>query len=117
MAEAKLNIGIIYLESTDYVSAIEEFDEGIKFAKQGNYLPTLCLIYHAKSQALFAIDSVAEALEFADKALEISHSIDDKLTIADIYKTKGIIEKKLQKYNSSEVLLKNKLKNKYFTKK
>ncbi len=105
ISETKLNIGLIYLESANYTSAINEFDEGIKSAKQGNYLAILCLTYHAKSQALLAIDAIKEALEFADKALEISHSIDDKLTLADIYKVKGIIERKLKNFNSSENFL------------
>ena len=109
IAETKLNIGMIYFESANFNFAINEFDEGIEFAKQGNYLPTLCLLYHAKSQALIAIGTLVEALEFADKALEISHSIDDKLTLADIYKIKGVIEKKLKKFNSSEVFLKTSL--------
>ncbi len=104
-SENKFNIGLIYLETANYTSAINEFDEGIKSAKMGNYLPMLCLTYHAKSQALIAIDTMAEALEFADKALELSHLIDDKLTLADIYKVKGILERKLKKFSSSENFL------------
>ncbi len=109
IAETRLNMGMIYFDSANYNSAIIEFDEGIKFAKQGNYLPILCITYLAKSQSLLVNGSIMEALEFADKAMEISHSIDDKLTIADIYKIKGIIDRKLKKYNSAEVFLKTSL--------
>jgi hypothetical protein len=45
------------------------------------------------------------AAEFADKALEISHAIDDKLALADIYKVKGIIERKLKNFKLAEEYL------------
>jgi tetratricopeptide (TPR) repeat protein len=48
---------------------------------------------------------ITNAAEFSDKSFELSHNIDDKLTLADIYKTKGIIERHLQNYNESENFL------------
>ena len=109
ITEAKLNSGIIHHELANYSSAIEIFDEGIKYAKEGSYLPILCLTYHAKAQSLIAKNCVYDALEFANKALEISHSIDDKLTLADIYKVKGIIERRLKNFNIAEELFLNSL--------
>ncbi len=109
ITEIKLNIGMVYLESADYESAISAFDEGIEIAKQGGFMSTLCLIYLAKSQVLIAMDDIYYAAVFADKALYISNTTDDKLTYADIYKVKGIIERLRKNYNDAESFLLNSL--------
>ncbi|MCH6576128.1 MAG: tetratricopeptide repeat protein [Bacteroidetes bacterium] len=109
IAETKHNIGMVYLESEDYESALEAFDEAIEIAKQGRFMSILCLIYLAKSQVLIAMDDIYYASEFADKALDISNSTDDKLTSADIYRVKGIIERLRKNYNDAESFLLNSL--------
>ncbi|MCH7773610.1 MAG: tetratricopeptide repeat protein [Bacteroidetes bacterium] len=109
IAETKHNIGMVYLESGDYESALEAFDEGIEIAKQGRFMSTLCLIYLAKSQVLIAMDEIYYAAEFADKALDMSNTTDDKLTSADIYRVKGIIERHRKNYNAAETFLLNSL--------
>jgi tetratricopeptide (TPR) repeat protein len=48
------------------------------------------------------MDDLYYASEFADKALDISNSTDDKLTSADIYMVKGIIERQRKNYNAAE---------------
>ncbi|MGB5848800.1 MAG: tetratricopeptide repeat protein, partial [Ignavibacteriaceae bacterium] len=45
------------------------------------------------------------ASEFADKALDISNSTDDKLTSADSYRVKGIIERHKKNFNAAETYL------------
>jgi len=105
VAEVNLNIGMVHLDTEKYELAIAAFDEGIKAAKQYRFIPVLCLIYLAKSKALIEMNEIHDAVEFVDKALEISHSIDDKLTLADIYKVKGIIERHLKNYKVSESYL------------
>ena len=72
-------------------------------------MPAVRLIYIAKSQVLIAMDAIYYATGFADKALDISHSIDDKLTTADIYRVKGIIERRMKNYNAAETFLLNSL--------
>ncbi|MCH7516795.1 MAG: tetratricopeptide repeat protein [Bacteroidetes bacterium] len=109
IAETKHNIGMVYLESEDYESALEAFDEAIEIAKQGRFMSILCLIYLAKSQVLIAMDAIYYATGFADKALDISNSTDDKLTSADIYRVKGIIERLRKNYNDAETFLLNSL--------
>ncbi len=105
IAETKHNIGMVYLESGDNKSALVAFDEGIEIAKEGRFMSILCLIYLAKSQVLLAMDDIHYATGFADKALDISNSVDDKLTSADIYRVKGIIERRRKNYNDSETFL------------
>lgn len=109
ITETKHNIGMVYLESGDYESALAAFDEGIELAKQGGFMSTLCLIYLAKSQVLIAMDDIYYASGFADKALDISNATDDKLTSADIYRVKGIIERLRKNYNDAESFLLNSL--------
>ena len=105
ITELKHNIGMVYLESGDYKSALATLDEAIEIAKQGGYMSTLSLIYLAKSQVLVATDELYYAAEFADKALDISNSTDDKLTSADSYRVKGIIERSRKNFDAAETHL------------
>jgi len=109
IAETKHNIGMVYLDSGDYESALKAFDEGIKIAKQSGFMSTLCLIYLAKSQVLIAMDDIYNAGGFADKALDLSNTTDDKLTSADIYRVKGIVERRRNNYNAAKIFLQNSL--------
>ena len=102
ITQVKHNIGLVHFESGDYESALVAFDEGIEIARQGSFISILCLIYLAKSQVLVATDDLYYASKFADKALDISNSTDDKLTSADIYMVKGIIERQKKNYNAAE---------------
>ncbi len=105
ITDIKHNIGMVYLESGDYESALAAFDEAIEIAKQGSFISTLSLIYLAKSQVLVATDDLYYASEFADKALDISNSTDDKLTSADSYRVKGIIERSRKNFDAAETYL------------
>jgi tetratricopeptide (TPR) repeat protein len=105
ITDTKHNIGMVYLESGEHDSALAAFDEAIEIAKQGGYMSTLSLIYLAKSQVLVAMDDLYYASEFADKALDISHSTDDKLTSADSYRLKGIIERSRKNFDAAETYL------------
>jgi tetratricopeptide (TPR) repeat protein len=109
IAETSHNLGMVYLESGDYELALKSFDEGIEIAKQGRFMSILCVIYLAKSQILVAKNEIYTAAVFADKALEISNSTDDKLTSADIYRVKGIIERSRKNYNDAKTFLLNSL--------
>jgi tetratricopeptide (TPR) repeat protein len=108
-AEVGYNIGMTYFESKDYEKAIAAFDEGIQIAKDGMFVSILCLLYLAKSQVLIEKDEIKSASIFVDKAFEISHNVDDKLTLADIYKVKGVIEKRQKNFKLAESYLLNSL--------
>lgn len=109
ITQVKHNIGMVHFKSGDYKSALAVFDEGIEIAKQGNFISILCLIYLAKSQVLVAMDDLYYASEFADKALYISNSTGDKLSSADSYRVKGIIERRRKNYTDAENFLLNSL--------
>jgi tetratricopeptide (TPR) repeat protein len=108
-AEVNLNLGIVQYESENYDAATNALNKAIEIAKTGCFLSVLCLTYLAKAQVLIKLNDFYYAAEFADKALEISHNSDDKLTLADIYKVKGIIERHLENFAVSETHLLNSL--------
>jgi tetratricopeptide (TPR) repeat protein len=98
-----------HFESKDFGNALEAFDEGIEIAKEGMFVSILCLMYLAKSQVLIEKNEIDSAKVFVDKAFEISHIVDDKLTLADIYKVKGAIERRQENFNLAESYLLNSL--------
>jgi len=108
-SEVSLNIGLVHYEATNYEAAMVALDSAIEGAKTGGFLSVLCLTYLAKAQILIMLNNFYYASEFVDKALELSHNLDDKLTLADLYKIKGIIEKRLGNFESSETYLLNSL--------
>ncbi len=95
VSELYHNIGTNFLQFNDTQSALAAFNKGIDIAVKNQYWSSLALLYLAKSQILIANQDLRMAKEFADKALSISHNLDDKLTIADIYRVRGIIAKHL----------------------
>jgi tetratricopeptide (TPR) repeat protein len=108
-SEVSLNIGIVHYEADNYDAAMVSLNTAIETAKAGGFLSILCLTYLAKAQVLIKLNDFYYASEFANKALEISHNSDDKLTLADIYKVKGIIERHLENFAASETYLLNSL--------
>lgn len=108
-SEVNLNIGLVHFESGNYDAAIVALDSAISTSKEEGFLSVLCLAYFAKAQVLIKFDNFYYAKEFTDKALELSHNLDDKLTVADIYKVKGIIETNLNNYKAAETYLLNSL--------
>src|ERR1035437_1372180 len=49
------------------------------------------------------------AAAFSDKAMKVCNKVNDRLSVADIYKVKGIIERELGEHEKSENLLKTSL--------
>ena len=104
-SEVRLNIGIVNLDSGNFNEAITALDTTIEIAKVGHFNTTLCLAYHIKSQVLIKLEDFFYASEFANIALEMSHNLNDRLAVADIYKVKGTIERHLGNYKIAETNL------------
>lgn len=105
VSESYLNIGLNFLHTDNIKDAITSFDMGIEIALENHYFGVLALLYLAKSELLLAIKDIRMAKKFADKALSISHTLDDKLTIADIYKVRGIIAREMNDTQTAESYL------------
>ena len=109
IAELRQNIGMLYFNKNEHEAAIEEIDKSIEIALDKKLMPVLALSYLSKSNLLLALNDDDAALAFANKALEISHLIDDKLSIADIYRTKSLIERKIRNFRQAENYLQSSL--------
>ncbi len=109
IAEVRQNVGLMFFNKSEQNIAIQEIDKSIEIALKHKLMPVLALSYLSKANILLALDKLDEALLFADKALEISHVIDDKLTIADVYRTKSIMERKIKNYRKAENYLQSSL--------
>jgi tetratricopeptide (TPR) repeat protein len=95
----------VLIKKNNLIPAIREFDKSILFSMQCGNIPSLRLAYLSKAY-IYALQNdfyLAEA--FADKAMELCSKTNDKLSIADINKTKGIIQRKLKSYDQAESYL------------
>jgi len=102
IAEIRHNIGMVFMQKKEYSNALKEYEASINVSISARYLPTLAISYVSKSYIYCEINDYALANAFADKGMEISYKINDKLTIEDIYKIKGIIERKNKHFEASE---------------
>jgi len=102
IAELNHNIGMLYLELEEYEKAVNEFDKGIDVATKGNFKTILSISYLGKANALLYLEDYHNTEVYSYKAMDIAINIEDKLTIADVYKVMGILERKLNHYNTSE---------------
>ena len=66
------------------------------------YNPTLGLSYLSKAYIYTLLHDYQLASAFADKAMEVCNRLNDRLSIADIYKIKGIVERSLKNYSAAE---------------
>ncbi|MDP2362584.1 MAG: DUF2225 domain-containing protein [Ignavibacteria bacterium] len=105
VSESYLNIGLNFFYSENINAAVAAYDKGIEIGIDNNYFGVLALLYLAKSELLIAIKDFRMAKEFADRALSISHILDDKLTVADIYKVRGIIAREMNDTQTAESYL------------
>lgn len=105
VAETYLNIGLNFMQIENTSAADSALDKGIEISLDNQFLSTLALLYLAKAQLLISTREFIISREFADKALSLSHILDDKLTIADIYKVRGVIAKELKDSETAESYL------------
>ncbi|MDP3148449.1 MAG: tetratricopeptide repeat protein [Ignavibacteria bacterium] len=102
VARIRHNLGMLFLKKKEYTSALKEFDTSISVSLAKDYYPTLAISYISKASIYCTLndDTLADAL--ADRGMEISSQINDKLTIAEVYKIKGILERKKKRYDIAQ---------------
>ena len=91
ISEIHQNMGMVFSKKKEYQSALREFDLSLEAAFQKNYLPSIGIGYISKAFIYAQMNDFVLADAFADKAMEISYKINDKLTIAEVYKIKGMV--------------------------
>ncbi len=102
IAEIMHNLGIFNFIEEQYDKAIEEFDKSIKIAEKEDYKTVLSISYLAKARAFLCLKNYNEASTYSYKAIDVAIKIGDKLTIAEIYKIIGILERELKHYGTAE---------------
>jgi tetratricopeptide (TPR) repeat protein len=102
IAEIKQNLGMVYTKKKEYSTAINEFNESIELSIRSSYLQNLGIAYINKANVYLQLADIDLAGAFADKAMEIANKINDKLSIAEVYKIKGIISSHNKKVDAAE---------------
>ena len=105
VAETYLNIGLNFMQTENLTAADGALDKGIEISVDYQFMGILALLYLAKAQLLISKKEIIASKEFADKALSLSHILDDKLTIADIYRVRGVIARELNDSETAESYL------------
>ncbi|MBZ0200669.1 MAG: tetratricopeptide repeat protein [Ignavibacteriaceae bacterium] len=102
IAELKHNLGMMFSHKGEYQMAIKEFDAGILICLNKGLKPILVLSYLSKAFVYIQLNDYSLARAYADNSLKLSFLINDRLSIADNYKIKGIIERNLNNYQDAE---------------
>ena len=95
-------MGMMFTKKGEYKSAIQSFDRSIVASNKTGYLPSLGISYLSKAFVYTRLNDLMLAEAYSEKALEICHKTNDMLSIADIYKIKGIIQRILKHYDAAE---------------
>ncbi len=72
-----------------------------------NYLSNCAVAYIGKAYVYTKLKNSALANAYTDKAMEIAYKINDTLSIADIYKIKGMIQNDMDNFQLSEEFFEN----------
>ncbi len=117
ITEVSHNIALSFLSEELYDLSLEQLDKCINNAIESKYLSILGIAYLNKAQIYIRQDKLKEAAQFLDKALDICSQNNDKLSVADIYKLKGIVSRKhadfigAKAYFLASIKLNNRLNN------
>ncbi len=103
-AEIKQNLGMVYIKKKEYTTAINEFNESIDQSIRSNYMQNLGITYINKALVYLQLADFDLAGAFANKAMEIANKINDKLSIAEVYKIKGIISRHKDNIDTQKIL-------------
>lgn len=101
------NIGMLYTRMENYDAALDEFNKCITLSLDNHYLSNCAVAYIGKAFIYTKLNNSALADAYTDKAMEIAYKINDTLSIADIYKVKGMIQNDMENFELSEELFEN----------
>ena len=102
------NLGMLYTQMENYDAALEEYNKCITtVSMENNYLSNCAIAYIGKSYIYTKLNNPELADAYTDKAMEIAYKINDTLSIADIYKIKGMIQNNMENFQLSEEFFEN----------
>ena len=102
IAELRHNIGMVFTQKGEFNLALTEFDQSIALSTETGFLSKLGISYLSKAYIFTQLKDYRLASVFSNKAMEICSKLNDRLSMADIYKIQGIIERNLNNYKFSE---------------
>lgn len=102
IAEVEHNIGMMHRDRRDYNTAITHIDNAIQLAMENDFHAILAISYIAKAEILINLDEMDFAFAISKKAMETAHQLNDQITIAEVYRIRGIIYRKKHKYDLAE---------------
>lgn len=102
LSEVLNNLGMMHTQKGEYDLALKVYDQSISVSLSSGYLPTLVVSYLSKGYIYALLKDITLAQAFSDKGMEGAIKLNDRLSVADIYKTKGIIEKKFGNFVAAE---------------
>ncbi len=107
--EARINhnIGMLNLKQENYENAVRYFDESINISLEKGYLSNCAISFISKAHVYSKLERHDLADIFAEKAMEIASKINDRLSIADVYRVKGMIQQNLNNLTLSEEYFEN----------
>lgn len=101
--EVKHNVGMLELKNERYRSALKEFLFCIKLSESEQYQPILGIANAGASEAYFRLGNMKLAELHIERAKVLSIKTNDRLTIADIYRIQGLVEKKKKNRKLAEL--------------
>ena len=105
VSEIKYNLANLFYFKKNYSEAISRLDEAILAANSAENIPFLCLCLVTKADSLLHLNDIKMASAIINIAMGISSKINDRLSIAEVYKIKGKIELELNNLEYAENLL------------
>ena len=107
LARVYHNTGMLYTRMESYDAALDEFNKCITLSLENDYLSNCAVAYIGKAFIYTKLKNPALADAYTDKAMEIAYKLNDTLSIADIYKVKGMIQNDMSNFELSEELFEN----------
>jgi tetratricopeptide (TPR) repeat protein len=107
LARVYHNLGMLFCKLEKYDDALDEFNKCITISKDMDYLSNCAVSYIGKAYIYTKQKNSPLAEAYTDKAMELAHRINDTLSIADLYKIKGMIQNDLENFELSEEMFEN----------
>lgn len=107
LARVYHNIGMLYTRMESFDEALDEFNKCITLSLENDYISNCAVAYIGKAFIYIKLKNQALADAYTDKAMELAYKINDTLSIADIYKIKGMIQNDLSNFELSEEMFEN----------